>query len=516
MPFHFRLPRNEQLLLLGVLLAIAAFWGGLSELVGRWYRQEEYSHGFFLPLISLFLLWYRRDVLRKSRGAPSGWGLVLLVVSALLLVLGEVTALFLAVQIGFLIALVGLVLCYGGVSLLRVAWMPIAFLLFAIPLPYFIDSQISWRLQLMSSSLGVGLLRLMGYAVYLEGNVIDLGSYKLQVVEACSGLRYLYPLLSLSFLMAYIYPAKMRWRVLVFLSAVPITVLTNSARIAMVGVLVARWGSGMADGFLHYFEGWVIFLVCQLILMAEIWVIERFTLRRGLLEVQQQIPLPPVARPTGIYSARWSRPLVAAMVLLAAGMAAALTVGGRTEVKPLRHSLVTFPLELGNWRATESSLSIEVEQALGFSDYVLADYRDEAGDVVNFYTAYYASQRKGVSPHSPQVCIPGGGWVISDIHGDVIELNDGSPLEVVRVVISKDNRHQLVYYWFEQRGRRIANEYLMKWYLLEDALLRNRTDGALVRMVTPMRPGEAAGAADARLTAFARVAVPLLGPFVPK
>ena len=92
----------------------------------------------------------------------------------------------------------------------------------------------------------------------------------------------------------------------------------------------------------------------------------------------------------------------------------------------------------------------------------------------------------------------------------------GTPLEVVRVVISKDNMHQLVSYWFEQRGRRISNEYLMKWYLLEDAILRNRTDGALVRMVTPMRPGEPAGAADARLTAFARLAVPLLGPYVPK
>lgn len=516
MPKLPRLSRNEQLLLLGVLLAVAAFWGGLSELVGRWYKQEEYSHGFFLPLITLFLLWYRRDVLRKSRGAPSAWGLAVLAVSVGLLVLGEITALFLAVQFGFLLALVGLVLCYGGFSLLRVTWMPIAFLLFAIPLPYFIDSQLSWRLQLISSNLGVGFLRMLGYAVYLEGNVIDLGSYKLQVIEACSGLRYLYPLLSLSFLMAYIYPAALRWRVLVFLSAVPITVLTNSARIAMVGVLVQRWGNGMADGFLHYFEGWVIFLVCQLILMAEIWVIERFTLRRSVLQVQQQFPMPAVARPTGVFSASVSRPLVAALVLLVAGTAVAFAVGGRTEVKPLRTSLATFPLELGNWRATESSLSIEVEQALGFSDYVLADYRDEAGDMVNFYTAYYASQRKGVSPHSPQVCIPGGGWVISGIRDATVQLNDGTPLQVVRVVISKDNMHQLVYYWFEQRGRRIVNEYMMKWYLLEDAILRNRTDGALVRLVTPMRQGEAANAADERLTAFVRLAVPLLGPFVPK
>lgn len=516
MPFALRFSRNEQLLLVGVLLAFLAFYGGLADLVGRWYKQEEYSHGFFLPLISLFLLWHRREVLAKSRGAPSGWGLVALAVAAGMLVLGEVTAIFIAIQVGFLVALVGLVLCYGGVSLLRVTLLPIAFLLFAIPLPYFIDSQLSWRLQLISSSLGVGLLRLMNYAVFLEGNVIDLGSYKLQVVEACSGLRYLYPLLSLGFLMAYMYPAALRWRVLLFLSTVPITVLTNSARIAMVGVLVERWGSGMADGFLHYFEGWVIFIVCQLILMAEIWLIERYTRRRSLLDVQQ-FPMPPVATPTGVFMPQQlSRLLVAGVVVLALGWAAAQTVGGREEIKPARTSLRTFPLELGNWRAAESSLSIEVEQALGFDDYVLADYRSESGALVNFYVAYYSSQRKGVSPHSPQVCIPGGGWVISGITRVDVALNDGTPLDVVRVVIDRGSQRQLVYYWFEQRGRRISNEYLMKWFLLSDAVTRNRTDGALVRVVTPVRPNEPADAGDKRLVDFVRLAVPLLGPFVPE
>jgi len=129
----------------------------------------------------------------RQCGRASTWGLVVLALSAALLVLGEVTAIYLLIQLGFLLALVGVVLCYGGVSLLRMAWLPIAFLLFAIPLPYFVDSQISWRLQLLSSTLGVAVLRALGYAVYLEGNVIDLGVYKLQVVEACSGLRYLYP-----------------------------------------------------------------------------------------------------------------------------------------------------------------------------------------------------------------------------------------------------------------------------------------------------------------------------------
>lgn len=510
--------RTQQLtLLLGLGLATAAFFGGLQELVSRWHQQEEYSHGFFLPLISLWMLWHRRDVLRQSVGAPSAWGAVALAVSLFMLVLGEFTAIFLLIQTGYLLALCGLVLSYGGVSLLRVTVLPICLMLFAIPLPYFVDSQLSWRLQLLSSHLGVETLRLLGYAVYLEGNMIDLGVYKLQVVEACSGLRYLYPLLSIGFLMAYMYPAALRWRTLLFLSTIPITVLTNSARIAMVGVLVEAWGSGMADGFLHYFEGWVIFLVCQLVMLGEIWLIERYTHRRPVIEVQQ-FPTPTAVQPSGLAQAsknlRW---IVAGVLMLVAGASLVWQVGQRQEVVPQRTSLKTFPLTIGDWQARESSLSIEVEQALGFDDYVLADYENATtGASVNFYVAYYASQRKGVSPHSPQVCIPGGGWVISSLSRTQVTLNDGSPLDAVRIIISKGNEKQLVYYWFDQRGRRISNEYLMKWYLLVDALWRNRTDGALVRVTTPVNSHEAELAADERIQGFVRQAEPLMAPFVPK
>lgn len=506
---------NQWLLALSLVLLVAAFWGGLVELVGRWYRQEEYSHGFFLPLISLWMLWSRRAALRESVGAPSAWGLVVLVLSALMLVLGEVTAIFVAMQVGFLVALAGLVLSYGGWSLLRLTLLPIAFLLFAIPLPYFVDSQISWRLQLISSSLGVEFLRALGYSVFLEGNIIDFGTYKVQVVEACSGLRYLYPLLSIGFLMAYIYPAPMKWRVLIFLSVLPITILTNSARIAMTGILVGEFGPGVADGFMHYFEGWVIFIVCQLILLGIIMLIERFTQRRHILDVQQFPEIAAVPR-SGNPAIALDVRMVGAVGLVVVAMVGGWMVHGRDEEVPARLSLKTFPLHLGDWVATESSLDIETEQALGFEDYVLADYRRADGTPVNFYVAFYASQRRGVSPHSPQVCIPGGGWVISQLERTAFNLNDGNPIDVVRVVIDRANQRQIVYYWFEQRGRRIANEYWMKWYLFVDALTRNRTDGALVRVVSPLRPGETTEVVDQRIQDFIRLAEPHLGTFVPR
>jgi EpsI family protein len=195
--------------------------------------------------------------------------------------------------------------------------------------------------------------------------------------------------------------------------------------------------------------------------------------------------------------------------------AAAYSINSREEVRPQRTTLRLFPTELQDWRATEGGMPLDVERALGLDDYVLADYLGPAGERVNFYVAYYGSQRKGVSPHSPQVCIPGGGWVISDLNRVQVAGAGGAPIDAVRVLIDKGGERALVYYWFEGRGRRVGNEYLMKWYLLRDAMLRNRTDGALVRVITPVGRIDSLRDADQRLQRFVRLSAPRLAAFVP-
>jgi exosortase D (VPLPA-CTERM-specific) len=511
---NFKLSANQKWLLLAFVMAIVAYFGGLSDLVTRWNNQEEYGHGYFIPLISAWFLWSRRDALQNSIGKATWLGPLLIAVGCVGLLLGELTAIFVLIQFSFLLTLIGLVLAYGGTSLLKVALLPILFLLFAIPLPYFLGAQLSWRLQLISSDLGVSILRLMGNSVFLEGNVIDLGIYKLQVVEACSGLRYLYPLLSISFLIAYMYKAQFWKRVLIFLSALPITVIMNSLRIAMVGVLVNKWGSGMADGFLHYFEGWIIFMVCLLILVAEIMLLEKFSQKRSFW---QAVDVPDIAavRPT-LPELNPNKPLLTSLGLILASFVMVNMLSDRQEIKPARQALTNFPDKIGNWTAKESSMDKAVEKYLGVDDYLLADYSNQKEGAINFYVAYYASQRKGVSPHSPQVCMPGGGWVISSLDRITIEVAGKKDFHVNRTVINKDNHKQVVYYWFEQRGRHIANEYYMKWYLLQDSIQRNRTDGALVRVTTHLRPNEPEEQADKRIQTFLAQSVPYLETYVPQ
>lgn len=498
-----------------ILVTFIGFNAALRELLRRWGVQEEYSHGYLIPIIAAWLLWTRRDALLASVGRPSWSGPVVILLAGLLHVVGKLSAFFLLSQLAFIVALIGIVLSAGGPSLLKVALVPIAFLVFAIPLPYVVDAGLSFQLQLISSQLGVFFIRLFQIPVYLEGNVIDLGVYKLQIVEACSGLRYLYPLLSLSFLAAYLFQAPIWQRVLVFLSAIPITIAMNSLRIGLVGIMVNHWGPQDADGFLHMFEGWIIFIACAALLTGEMFVLARMS-GKNLFDVFH----PPVftaspAQTVGTTAASRA-PLLACLVLLCATGAAGLFVSTRQEITPDRRPFVTFPDTIDEWHGRASSFDPQTEHYLGLTDYILSDYARRDGRSVNLYVAYYANQRTGSSPHSPSVCIPGNGWVITDLERTRYDSKDSTvSLPLNRVAIANGARKQLVYYWFEERGQKIANEYLSKLYLLRDALFENRTDGALVRLTTQIYAGETEADAARRLQEFTRVVVPSLVPYLP-
>ncbi|MCB2091311.1 MAG: VPLPA-CTERM-specific exosortase XrtD [Alphaproteobacteria bacterium] len=507
-----------QFILLGVSLffSLAAFSGGLLNQYGRWLTQDEYSHGFLIPAISLWMLWDRREALAASIGKPMWAGFAVILVSGFMLLVGELSAIFILVQTGFILSLLGISLVFGGMALLRLTALPILFLLFAIPMPYFLDSIMSWRLQLISSELGVFFIRLMSIPVFLEGNVIDLGSYKLQVVDACSGLRYLYPLTSLGFLVAYLFKAPFWQRAIVFISTVPITIFMNSFRIGMVGVLVEYWGGGMADGLLHYFEGWVIFMACAAILCGEVWLFTKFTDGGDFFEL---FDLPEIVAKPLKASEKGENILPIAftagfMILATFGI---LNITDRQEIVPERMRFVSFPSEIDGWESRKTYLEPNVEKALGLDDYILADYRSPMRSMpVNLYVAYYSSQRKGISPHSPRVCIPGGGWLITEF--DRIEINvrgQSEPMPINRAIIERERDRQLVYYWFDQRGHKMSNEYLMKWYLVKDAIFRNRTDGSLVRLTTPIFEGEEVQDAEKRIQTFLDEIAPDLPSYLP-
>src|SRR5579863_10096274 len=281
-PAVWRLSWGPAIIALGVgLLSLWPFWDGLSIMWGSWIDSPEYSHGLLIPPIAAFLVWQQKDRLERMPFSGSWWGIVLIALGGALLILGQLGTVYVIVQYAYVITLCGLVLSFVGGPGFRLIAVPLLILVFMIPLPQFVLANLSTKLQLLSSQLGVSVMRLFDISVFVEGNVIDLGGYKLQVAEACDGLRYLFPLMALGFLMAYFYKGAFWKRSVLFLSSIPITVLMNSIRVGTIGVMVERWGIGMAEGFLHEFQGWMVFMVSTLLMMGEIAVLNAIGHERG-------------------------------------------------------------------------------------------------------------------------------------------------------------------------------------------------------------------------------------------
>jgi exosortase D (VPLPA-CTERM-specific) len=489
-------------------------------MVSLWLSTEEYGYGFLIPAISAFLIWQKKNEIEKVSETGSWLGLLVTFFGLALFFLGELSTLYIIVQYAFIVVVAGVALSLLGWQGFKLVKIPILFLIFMIPLPVFFYQSLSSELQLISSQLGVAVIRLFNISVFLEGNVIDLGTYKLQVVEACSGLRYLFPLTSLAFIAAYIFRGAFWKKAIIFLSSIPITIAMNSFRIGIIGVLVESQGTSAAEGFLHYFEGWVIFMACMAVLIGEMWILSRIGRdRRPFAEVfNLDLPSGGITQPHIFPPRTFVKPFIATSILVLSALPVGFLFDERSEISPSRTEFAKFPMNLGELQGKRGRIENIYLDVLKLDDYLMADYVNNKTEMVNFYVAYYASQRKGESAHSPRSCIPGGGWQITEITQKVIDggAANMASFNVNRAIIQKGDHRQLVYYWFQQRGRNITNEYLVKWYIFWDALTRNRTDGALVRLATSVSPSRDLADADRLLSDFSRVIVVPLRDYVPE
>ncbi len=499
--------------------AVPVFWLGFESLARAW-ATPEYSHGPIIPLISLYLF------LRERRNAPAAdgppkhrWPGVLVIAGALVIAaFGNVARIPDIVTYAFIIWV-------GGVMLVVFGWhrgirhqLPVFHLVFMLPLPQFLYWQMTVFLQGVSSVVGVWFVSIAGIPVFLDGNIIDLGVYKLQVAEACSGLRYLFPILSFSYLFSILYRGPLWHKAILLLSAAPIAVFMNSFRIGVIGILVNSYGIEQAEGFLHFFEGWIIFLACIGILFGMAVVLQQ--LHRDTLPLRDAIDVDfdgfggIAAR---LFAVLPSRAAAAATVVAVAVSGAYLAVGLPEGEAIERESFRLFPRRIGDWSGRATILEPAVERVLGADDYLNASYISETGGAVNFFSAYYLQQTEGEGIHSPEVCLPVGGWEIFSIDPFEVDMS-GTPygvFELNRAVIQKGEAKQLVYYWFEQRGKRMTNDFAAKLSVIRDGVTRGRTDGALVRFTTAIAPREPEAAADARLQALMAETLLKLPRYVP-
>ncbi|MBF9032126.1 VPLPA-CTERM-specific exosortase XrtD [Rhodobacterales bacterium HKCCE3408] len=497
---------------------------GFASLARAW-STPEYSHGPLIPLISLYL--FLRELRRTPRADPDEparrWpGLLVMAVALVVAVLGNVVRIPDIVTYGFIVWVGGVVLTIFGWHRGIRHQLPVIHLVFMLPLPQFLYWQLTTFLQGVSSELGVWFVRLAGVPVFLEGNIIDLGVLQLQVAEACSGLRYLFPILSFSYLFAILYRGPVWHKALLLLMAAPLTVFMNAFRIGVIGVMVNRYGLSWAEGFTHFFEGWVIFLACVAILFLVAVTLQRLTPNPLSLSEAIDLDTQGLGRIATRIVELPARTAMAGAVALTAALSVTVALLQPPVAAPLdRDPFLLFPRNIGAWSGTHSQLTPEVERTLGADDYINASYLAAAGTglrtQVHFFSAFYETQTEGSGIHSPEVCLPAGGWEIFSLDPYTVSFPDtpyGS-FEVNRAIIQNGRAQQVVYYWFEQRGLRLTNDFVAKLTVVWDSLRYGRTDGALVRFVSPIEPGETAEDADARIQDLMREVLPRLPRFVP-
>jgi exosortase len=264
--FSISLPRIQILTLL--LLLLWLYHSILYRLVSQWGNDPNFSHGYFVPAFALYVLWHNRAKLKVITRAPSWTGLLPVVLGLVMLALGVLGIEIFTERVSLLVLLAGLIVLFRGWQFFRAVLFPWAFLILMIPLPSLIMQKVTFPLQLLASQLATVMLRAVGIAVNLQGNIINLPSTTLEVVEACSGIRSLLSLLTLAIIYGYLMEKRKWVRVALACSALPIAVFANGIRVFATGLLAQYWDPERIKGLFHEFQGWLIFVVSLLLLFA--------------------------------------------------------------------------------------------------------------------------------------------------------------------------------------------------------------------------------------------------------
>lgn len=499
----------------------------LAKLGCDWWTDENYSHGLLVPFVIALIVWREWNTLANFFSRP--WivpGVAAIVIAILMLTAGTLGAELFTQRISLVIMLAGIVIFFFGARVLSLLAVPLTLLLLAIPIPQIIFNRIAFPLQIWASKMAVWGIRVFDVPTLRKGNVIDIlpsgatQTISLEVVEACSGIRSLMTLVTLALILVYFTRrddsggfANMSRRdliraIVLMISAVPIAVFTNAARVTATGVLTYYYGKQATEGVWHDASGWLVFVVALALLIGVNFLLKKFQRKDAETLGETAIRNPKSA-------IRNSQVWLLTITLVAAGFAVNW-FANRTEIAVERRPLSELSTTLGDWRqrGNEIKFGEGVEKVLKTTDYTMREYTDPTGRVANIYVGYYATQRTGATYHSPQNCLPGAGWVLNDPQTVEITGSDGRTFTANRYIIENGIYKEVMIYWYQGRGRTEASEYRDKINTVIDSVTRRRTDAAMVRVMTSVGDDEAASLqAASNLAARLADALP---PFVPQ
>jgi exosortase D (VPLPA-CTERM-specific) len=487
-----------------VIILISFYWPDLVNLAEQLTNSEDYSFGLLLPVVSGYIVYLKWPQIHSQPWRPSWWGLVAIILGFILYLLGDMVAVVYLSPFSFLVVLTGLVLLLGGWGIVGLLSFPLFLLFFMIPLPSVVMKNLTLPLQLISSWIAAGLLRAVGIPVVRQGNIIDLGVRQLQVVAACSGLRYILSLTALGMIFCYFYQRRL-WKIAVLLiSIIPAAILANALRVAGMGFYPA-----LQEGFLHSFSGWLIFIFCFGFLAL---------INKTLNLLEPQTPpastkeIPPEERvPDDSKKSSHTPYLISALAVVVMASHLAPRISNAPPVH-LRQPFDSFPMQIGPWQGQRIYLDQAMAKIVGADDYVEANYVNPQQGQVSLWIAFFQNQNKKIEGriHSPLLCLTGSGWSV--VESRILELQPGKPVRYL--LMEQSGSRMVVYYWYLQRGRWMASEYSTKFFMGLDGMIKHRNDGAIIRLITPATPDLAT--ARQSLSSFGQLLVPILPEYIPK
>ena len=251
-----------------IISLLILYYSIFQKLIYDWIHLPDFSHGFLIPIISLYLIWQRRDEIQTLSISPNNFGIVVILSGLFLLIIGNLASEYFTQRFSFLVVIAGIIFFLLGGLYLKLLWFPIAFLIFMIPIPSILLDKITFPMQLFASRVATFSLRLLDIPVLREGNVIHLSHTSLAVAEACSGIRSLISLLALGVVFAY-FSQKVFWkRAVLVIACFPIAIIVNALRVSATGILAQYYGIKVAEGFFHGFSGFILFIAAFALMFA--------------------------------------------------------------------------------------------------------------------------------------------------------------------------------------------------------------------------------------------------------
>ncbi len=481
----------------------------LEKLLMRW-NSGDNNYCFLVVPLFLYLCWEKKETFNFKRFCWSSWGMVAAFFSVLLICIGELGSVETLVYLGIWGCVTSLVLTlYGVRRSLDHLFFPLLILLFIVPMPPYINQILTFKMKMAASTLSVEMMRLTGISVLQTGNILDLGANKMQVVDACSGLRYIVSMVLIALLIGHFSTTGL-WRKIFLLALVyPLSIFTNALRIYIGGVLTINGFEQFNDGIYHEVQGVIAFLAAGAVVFCCAVLLQKIgTLRQTAKLADKGCPSPDfrtVLSITFLY------------VVLFGGSGWAFHNLTNTLIIPSRTTFASFPMEITGWHGNRNYLSQEILDSLWADDYINATFvKKDLPNTIYLLIPYYQYQETRHTAHAPQSCLLGGGFELVRSSMLKIAVPSGKDIDISLLHLKKDETQMLAAYFFYERGRVITSPFKNKLYLMWDAFRYRRTDGALVRIEMTVPPGQNLTEAQKILTGFITDGLwPLLPTYIP-